>query len=157
MLPRPAGGRSAHVVRALVLVAVVVCCGAAAVLRPFTVPVEVAVAVAIAGTAGLAAAGRPGPRPPAMEEAAPARPPTWANAWPWLALFGALAGWELAAFFSSPRHDHPTISSMLAEVINSYPGRAALIAAWLSLGWVLFLRPGRSGGRPGSPPARARP
>ncbi len=153
MHPGPAGGVRAWGIRAVVLVLVAVYSGLTAALRPFTAPMEAAIGLPILGMAVVAASGRRTLRPRATEEAAPAMPVTWSVAWPWLVLFGALAGWELLAYLSSPRRDHPTLSSMVGVVLDSYPGRAALIAAWLSLGWALFLRLGPGAGPGVSPPS----
>ena len=49
--------------------------------------------------------------------------------------------WELLALFSSPRDDHPTLSSMSDDVMSTHPGRALTFALWLLVGWLLFVRP----------------
>ncbi len=59
---------------------------------------------------------------------------------PWAVLFGLLAVFEVAAYLSSPRRDHPTLSSMADALMNTHPGRAAVFALWLLLGWALLLR-----------------
>jgi hypothetical protein len=65
--------------------------------------------------------------------------------WQWLAvwvgLIAAATLWELAALFSSPRDDHPTLSSIADDVMGTHPGRAATFALWLVVGWLLFVRP----------------
>ena len=58
----------------------------------------------------------------------------------WIGLVALLGGWELVAYLSSPRHDHPTLSSIADQVMSSHAGRAAMFALWLALGWSLFVR-----------------
>jgi hypothetical protein len=58
----------------------------------------------------------------------------------WFGLFALLTGWELIAYFSSPRHDHPTLSTVADNVMSSHPGRAATFALWLAFGSLLFAR-----------------
>lgn len=116
------------------LAAVAAYCWGAAGLRPFTAPMEAAVGAAIGLTAVLAVAHRR--RPPAAGPAGP-------GSLGWAVLAAGLAGWELRSYVSSPRRDNPTLSSMAAILLDSHPGRAALIGAWLVLGWALFLRRAR--------------
>ena len=105
-------------------------CWVAAGLRPFTAPEAVAVAVPEAAMAVVAWRRQPGRRQMAAAGAARA-------AAPWLALFGALTVWEVVAYFSAPRHEHPTLSSMADALMSTHPGRAALFATWLLLGLAL--------------------
>jgi hypothetical protein len=58
----------------------------------------------------------------------------------WVSLFAVLTGWELIAYFSSPRHDHPTLSTVADNVMSSHAGRAATFALWLAFGSLLFVR-----------------
>jgi hypothetical protein len=58
----------------------------------------------------------------------------------WVGLVLLLVGWELIAYFSSPRHDHPTLSTIADDAMSGHPGRAAAFALWLTLGWLLFVR-----------------
>ncbi len=105
-------------------------------LRPFTVPIDVAVAVPSLVVAALAW-GPPGSR---TSMAADRKAAKWRDAAPWAVLFGLLAAFEVAAYFSSPRRDHPTLSSIADSLMNTHPGRAAAFALWLLLGWALLLR-----------------
>jgi stearoyl-CoA desaturase (delta-9 desaturase) len=50
------------------------------------------------------------------------------------ALLLAIAAWELLAFFSSPRRDHPTLSSIADRIMSVHAGRALVFAAWFALG-----------------------
>ena len=58
----------------------------------------------------------------------------------WVGLVTLLVTWELIAYFSSPRHDHPTLSTIADDIMSHHPGRAAMFAMWLTLGWLLFVR-----------------
>ena len=55
----------------------------------------------------------------------------------WLVLVVATVAWELAAYFSSPRSAHPTLSVIADNVMSVQPGRALVFALWLALGWIL--------------------
>ena len=127
-------------------------------LRPFTVP---ALVVVLGGGVAAMACGRL-VRPPSHPARLrlPGRPVVWA------ALLAVLAGWELTAFAQHPRSEHPTISSVTNGLFESHavravtlwlwlsaaavlaavvrPGRArlAVLAAWLWVGWHLFVRAG---------------
>jgi hypothetical protein len=105
-------------------------------LRPFTIPIDAAVAVPALIVATLVwRPQRPGTSMAEERNAAKRR-----DAAPWAVLFGLLTAFEVAAYFSSPRRDHPTLSSIADSLMNTHPGRAAEFALWLLLGWALFLR-----------------
>ncbi len=122
----------------IVLVAAVIgaYCWLATDLRPFTIPIDVAVAVPSVLVAALVW-GRPASTASTTADRKATR---WGGAAPWAVLFGLLVVFELAAYVSSPRRDHPTLSSMADALMNTHPGRAAVFALWLLLGWALFLR-----------------
>jgi hypothetical protein len=113
-------------------------------LRPFTVPVYIAVGVPALVLLGLWVYRSRSGRALADREA---RPPTSSLAI-WAALIGALAAWELAAYVSSPRHAHPTLSSIFDYITGSHPTRAVVFGIWIFLGWQIFL--GRSRAERGS-------
>jgi hypothetical protein len=53
--------------------------------------------------------------------------------------------WELVALLQQPSittdsYAHPTISTLTDPVLAGSPGRAAVLAAWLALGWYLVER-----------------
>jgi len=50
----------------------------------------------------------------------------------WLVLVVATVAWELAAYFSSPRSAHPTLSVIADNVMSVQPGRALVFALWLA-------------------------
>jgi len=123
----------------------------AAALRPFTWPEDAAVAIPVLVVCvfvGLWWAKpleplepmeplEPRAAPPSDPEGARAR---WAAGAVWIGLVLLLTAWELGAYFSSPRHDHPTLSSIADDIMSSHPGRAAMFGLWLALGWLLFAR-----------------
>ncbi|MGH9034937.1 MAG: hypothetical protein ACRD0O_04170, partial [Acidimicrobiia bacterium] len=92
-------------------------------LRPFT-GVAYAVVVGSGAAAMVWGATRLDPRPPAR---------TWpaAGLLRWVALTGALAVWQVAAFVQHPRSDHPTLSSRANTVLDPPPVRALALAGWL--------------------------
>jgi hypothetical protein len=55
----------------------------------------------------------------------------------WTAWLAVATGWELWALSMHPRATHPTISSLINTLIETHPGRAAAVLAWLALGWWL--------------------
>lgn len=105
-------------------------CWIAAGLRPFTLPIAVAVAIPEVAMAGVAWRRRVRGNPPAVS--------IRREAVPWVTLLVVLAAWELTAYFSSPRQEHPTLSSIADSLGGTHVGRAALFAVWLLLGWALF-------------------
>jgi hypothetical protein len=147
----------------LATVAAVAAAGAygweAAGLRPFTVPMEVVVAVPEALLAAAAwrrrgrnrsgggnlegntSTGRVGT--PTMKAGSPtmkAGTPTMKSGAPWLVLVAMLAALEGANYLSSPRAAHPTLSYIASEAMAAHPARAVLMALWLLVGWAMFLR-----------------
>ncbi len=110
-------------------------CWFSADLRPFTIPIGAAVAVPAVVVAILAWARSDSRTSIAAEQKAARRPAAL-----WAVLFALLTGFEVAAYLSSPRRDHPTLSSMADALMNTHPGRAAVFALWLLLGWALLLR-----------------
>jgi hypothetical protein len=105
----------------------------AAGLRPFTHPEAVAVAIPIivAGIATLRSGARAGDA---------AVPESRRGIWVWRGLLGAFLVWELIAYRSSPRVDHPTVSSIADAVMSTHPGRFAMFAIWLAVGYRIFRR-----------------
>ena len=131
--------------RALLLAGAAVYAWVAAGLRAFTLPMDAAVALVVlvmvvvglrrpGVVVGNGGAGAPSHR-------GGARPPGGAV---WIGLVALLGGWELVAYLSSPRHDHPTLSSISDQVMSTHPGRAVMFALWLALGWALFARRARA-------------
>ncbi|MDQ4149536.1 MAG: hypothetical protein M3164_06040 [Actinomycetota bacterium] len=52
----------------------------------------------------------------------------------WMGLAVALASWELMAFMQQPRSNHPTLSSIANEILDSHPLRTAAFLVWLATG-----------------------
>lgn len=113
-----------------VVVAVGVYSWVAAGLRPFTSPIEVMVAIPAIVVLVAAWLSR------AADEHTVVRS-SRASAALWLGLVVLALGWELYAFFSLPRADHPTLSVIADEIMSVHPGRALIFVLWLMLGWLL--------------------
>jgi hypothetical protein len=105
-------------------------------LRAFTIPIDVAVGVPTVILLGLSWHRSRLGRVPSDQRPRPPR----SSLIVWAALIGALALWELAAYVSSPRQDHPTLSSISDDITSSHPARAVVFALWLVLGLHLFAR-----------------
>jgi hypothetical protein len=84
---------------------------------------EATVAVLLAGGAA-AVSGAWIPRRPRPEFAR-----RRAGPWAGLAALGGL--WQLAAYLQHPRDDHPTLSSLINELLDSQPARAAAFVLWI--------------------------
>lgn len=104
---------------------------------PFTWPMRIAVIVPVL-IAGVFAVR---PSPPGVEPAVADRRTYRRFVAAWITLLVLATAWELLALFSSPRDDHPTLSSMSDDVMSTHPGRALTFALWLLVGWLLFVRP----------------
>jgi len=50
----------------------------------------------------------------------------------WAALAATAGAWQLAAYLQHPRADHPTVSSLANEVLNSHVARAAAFVVWFA-------------------------
>lgn len=122
-------GAGVVLLRAGLIIAVAGFCWVAAGLRPFTSLMYAVVAASIAGVGALAWRNRDGRvRPRIVRRDAAA----------WVILLGLLAVVETEAYLSSPRAEHPTLSSMVDAVMDSHPGRTAVFALWLLGGWAAF-------------------
>ena len=102
-------------------------------LRPFTHPEAIAVGIPIiaAGIATLRLARR-GP------DAADAE--SRRGILVWRGLLAAFLVWELISYRSSPRVDYPTVSSIADTIMSTHPGRFAMFAIWLAVGYGIFRR-----------------
>jgi hypothetical protein len=92
-------------------------------LAPFSAGATLAVVGA--GLAAVVAAGR--------NRRAGGRHVPLAAAAPWIALVLAATVVQLSAYVQQPRRDHPTLSSLTNELLDSHPARAAAFLAWLAL------------------------
>ncbi|HEY6416140.1 MAG TPA: hypothetical protein VIX41_07885 [Acidimicrobiales bacterium] len=59
---------------------------------------------------------------------------------PWAGLAAAAGAWQLAAYVQHPRADHPTVSSLANELLDSHPARAAGFLVWIAAAWWLARR-----------------
>jgi hypothetical protein len=119
---------------ALLVVALGVYAWEAAGLRPFTIGEELMVALpALLVSAAACWPRRATGTPSAIRSSR-------GSIVVWLALVGLALAWELFAYFSSPREQHPTLSVIADEVMSVQPGRALLFLAWLALGALLITR-----------------
>ena len=121
----------------LILIFVLTFSWIAAGFRPFTQPMNVAVALPAVVVVALSWRRSDFGR---SDSADAVRPPPAAAAI-WVLILVALTAWELVAYASSPRHDHPTLSSISDSLMSVHIGRAAAFLGWLVVGWALFLRP----------------
>jgi hypothetical protein len=101
-------------------------------LRPFTHPEAVAVSIPLAAAGVALFRSRP--------EVGAATETPRRGLWVWVVLFVALMAWELVQFFSKPRSEHPTLSSIADAAMSIHPGRFAMFAVWLAVGYWLFRR-----------------
>lgn len=134
------------VVGAVAAVAVAVAYAvAASYTHPFTVGADtvtaiplaiavVAVAVAIrlrtTRTSGVA----PSDRDPT--------PPTGTTHWSrlWAAVAVVALSWELYCYWSTPRSEHPTLSTFIDLLDSTRIGKITAFTLWLALGWYLVRR-----------------
>jgi hypothetical protein len=119
---------------ALVVVAIGIYAWVAAALHPFTLGEEIM--VAIPALLVFVGAWRPMRRAGSVDRARASR----VSVAVWLLLVGVAVGWELFAYFSSTRDQHPTLSVIADEIMSVHAGRALLFLGWLALGWVLITR-----------------
>jgi hypothetical protein len=117
--------------RVVVVVAALAYSWVASGLRPFTHPEAVAVSIPLVAAGIALLRSRPAPG----DAAAPRR-----GLSVWAALFAALMAWEIVQFFAKPRSEHPTLSSIADAVMSTHPGRFAMFAIWLAVGYWLFRR-----------------
>jgi hypothetical protein len=101
-------------------------------LAPFSAQATVAIVLAGAVAMAVGSRGRPRTRPPdAIDKAAVA---TWA------ALAVTADAWQLAAYLQHPRADHPTVSSLANELLDSHLTRAAAFVVWIAAARALARR-----------------
>jgi hypothetical protein len=48
--------------------------------------------------------------------------------------------WELISYRSSSRVYYPTVSSIADAIMSTHPGRFAMFAVWLAVGYGMFRR-----------------
>jgi hypothetical protein len=127
--------RARHLATAVVgLVAAIGLSAWAAATDPFTSAADAVSAIGI-GLVAIEVAVRW--RRPALVTGADQDRAARARWWPWLALAGALLALELVSFYSGPRVDHPTISSLYDSATRWRAVKAAFFLGWLCLGAAL--------------------
>ncbi len=137
---------SRRVLRACGVVGAVVLATLASFTRPFTVPADTVVLLGIAGIAAFGLLdrriGAEGTATTGGHAGTGGRSADgWGLRWGLSAVaIAAGVGWELFCYFSSPRQDHPTVSSMLDVVDAHRPWLGLVFAVWLLLGWRLVER-----------------
>ena len=104
-------------------------------VRPFTVPADVVVGIPVVVLLALSWY-RTGLGRPLLELQLRHAPRELAA---WAAVIGLLAAWELAAYASSPRHAHPTVSSISDAITSGHAARAVIFGLWIIVGWYVFL------------------
>ncbi len=105
----------------------------ASAFRPFTLPEEIMVTIPLV----LGAVALVRSHPAAIEDGDEV---SRRGVWVWRALLAAFLVWELISFVSSPRSDHPTISSIGDWIMSTHPGRFGAFVAWLAAGYGMFRR-----------------
>jgi hypothetical protein len=123
------GGRALHVAVAVGLVAYA---WWAVRLAPFSV--RATAAIVLAGAAAMAVGRRR--RLPRRSQADAAV----SGVAPWAGLAAVAGAWQLAAYLQHPRADHPTVSSLANELLDSHPARAAALLVWIAAAWWLARR-----------------
>jgi hypothetical protein len=101
-------------------------------LAPFSA--QATAAVVLAGVAAMAAGRR---------QSRPRRSPGDGHVngiAPWVGLAALAGAWQLAAYLQHPRADHPTVSSLANELLDSHPARAAGFLVWIAAAWWLARR-----------------
>jgi hypothetical protein len=82
-------------------------------------------AVVLAGAAAMAVGARERRGRPSAGEGVPVGIAAWA------ALAATAVAWQLAAYLQHPRADHPTLSSLTNEVLDSHLARAVAFVVWI--------------------------
>jgi hypothetical protein len=108
-------------------------------VRTFTRPAEVLAAVPIVVVLVLTL--RPSARLPAPAQRSQ-EPASLRGIIPWVAAVIVLVGWELSELFSKPRSTHPTLSSIMNDLLSTRPTRFIGYLVWLALGWLMVRRLG---------------
>jgi hypothetical protein len=132
--PQRAGRRLGPIVA---LVAAATDAGILARTQPFTIASDAWCAVSFAAVVlfGLALRGRT-----TTPAAGPSSPLSARRALPWTLWFAAVLAFELINLSSAPRSQHPTLSSLLNQVMSWSPAKALVVLAWLVLGGWLVRR-----------------
>lgn len=139
-----AGRHGAAAARIAAFVGAAVYAGVLAVTKPFTTPANVVTAIGLA--AGVAAVifwmtGGRATRPTddlAVVKTGAVESGGSGTVVPWWILLAVGAGWELFCYFGAPRSAHPTLSAMYDIATRWDAVKAAIVLAWLGLGWEML-------------------
>jgi hypothetical protein len=112
--------------------------GLASFTRAFTPAADVVVAIPLVVAAAIFAIRLRTPRPGHPDDDPEVHGHFARRSLPWFALVVVVVGWELFTYASIPRHDHPTLSSIIDIVDASHVGKAIAFLLWLILGWYLL-------------------
>lgn len=66
--------------------------------------------------------------------------PRFSGAIGWLVLLAVLALWQLLAYVQEPRSEHPTLSSLTNDALDTHAGRTVAFVAWLGAAFALARR-----------------
>jgi hypothetical protein len=116
----------------------------ASLTRPFTVEADVATALPLfAAVLTMAVRVRITKRPesvmhPNCESQRVPRSNRWSLMWVTMAI--VIACWELYTYMSSPRSEHPTLSTLIDLLDSTRTGKFSAFALWLALGCYLVLK-----------------
>jgi hypothetical protein len=111
--------------------------------RPFTAGADTVTAIPMA-VAAIAVAARL--RTTRVSDITPsdrdAEPPTGSTRWSrlWAAAAVVALSWELYCYSSTPRSEHPTLSTLIDLLDSTRIGKITAFALWLALGWYLVRR-----------------
>jgi len=116
---------------------------AASYTRPFTAGADTVTVIPLA-VAAIAVAARL--RTARVSDSTPSErdpePPTGSTRWSrlWAAAVVVALSWELYCYSSTPRSEHPTLSTLIDLLDSTRIGKITAFALWLALGWYLVRR-----------------
>jgi hypothetical protein len=116
---------------------------AASYTRPFTAGADTVTAIPSA-VAAIAVAARM--RTAQVSDSTPSErdpePPTGSTRWSrlWAAAVVVTLSWELYCYSSTPRSEHPTLSTLIDLLDSTRIGKITAFTLWLALGWYLVWR-----------------
>lgn len=134
---------AAGVVAIALVAATVANAVAASYTLPFTAGADTVTAIPLAVAAVAVAARLRRTRssviaPSDREPQAPTASTRWSRLW---AVAAAVAlSWELYCYSSTPRSEHPTLSTLIDLLDSTRIGKITAFALWLALGWYLVRR-----------------
>jgi hypothetical protein len=143
-LPPPlAADRRRPAIAVAVAVAAVAYAVAGSFTHPFTRAADALTAVPLAVAVVVVAARMRGAGPADVIRSDHQRKPStgltrWSHLWAVIA--AVVVSWELYCYASTPRSEHPTLSTLIDLLDSTRIGKIAAFALWLALGWYLVWR-----------------